>query len=211
MIINGLKRNLKSIMAVNKITDLDAWADGQIRSKLWLIQLLETYISDEFSNKMPTIWQLAGWYAQLAFFLYIRGNIAINKYRSFDVDHGCEVIAEAINNVWLIDEWKFKAITEDINTLDYNSPWKYHSPSPNIIINTSCEHMESAEWFNRIPKGKLVVLQSTDMKHSTHIAKVKSVDELRKQLPLSEYYYADTLKIEYKNWSFKRFMTIGIK
>ena len=197
-------------MAVHKIIDLDAWSDGQMRSKMWLLQELEAIIDEQFT-KPATIWQLAGWYGQLAFLFYVRHHTPIDKWRSFDIDQNCEVIAEAINNVWLIDEWKFKAITNDINTLDYNSPWIYHSPPPDVVINTSCEHMEEKHWFDSIPEGKLVALQSTNMKHSSHCSKVSSVNELKKQLPLSEYYFADTLEIKYTQWSFKRFMTIGVK
>lgn len=197
-------------MAVNKITDLEAWSDSQTKSKMWMAQILEAYIPAEF-DRTPTIWQLAGWYAMPAFMLYVRGNVNINKYRSFDIVPEYEVIAESINNVWLIDKWKFKAITLDINEIDYASPWKYHSPSPDIIINTSCEHIESKEWFKNIPKGTFVILQSTDMKHSDHYSRVKSVNELKKMYKLSDYYFADTLKIKYEQWSFNRYMTIGVK
>lgn len=197
-------------MAVNKITDLEAWSDGQMKSKMWMIQMLEQYIPAEF-NHPPTIWQLASWYAMPAFMLYVRNNIEIDKYRSFDIVPECEVIAESINNAWLIDEWKFKALTLDINEIDYSSPWKYHSLPPNIIINTSCEHMESKKWFENIPKGIFVVLQSTDMKHSDHHSRVESIDQLKKMYNLGDYYFAGTLKIKYEQWSFNRFMTIGVK
>lgn len=196
-------------MAVFKITDLDAWSDGQMRSKMWMIDILEQYIKGEFV--MPTIWQLAGWYAIPAFLLHIRQNVSINKYRSFDTDPACEVISEAINNTWLLKEWKFKSTTLDINELDYSAPWHYHSPDPDIIINTSCEHMETTQWFDNIPSGKFVVLQSTDMKHSDHHSRVESVTELKQQLKLSDYFFADELEIKYSEWSFKRFITIGVK
>lgn len=210
MITIGLNGNLRSNMAINKIIDLEAWSDGQAKSKAWLICLLEKYIDGNF-NTPPTIWQLAGWYALPANMLFVRGNVNIDKYRSFDISPEAEVIAEAINNTWLIDKWKFKAITQDINEIDYNSPWCYHSPSPDIIINTSCEHIEQDAWFRNIPAGKFVILQSTNMKHSDHYSRVDAVTELKKKYNLSDYLFADELEIKYETWSFKRFMTIGIK
>ncbi|NJO62360.1 MAG: hypothetical protein HC836_30295 [Richelia sp. RM2_1_2] len=197
-------------MAVYKIVDLDAWADGQIRSKLWLVQELEQIVNDIFF-KPVNIWNLAGWYGQTAFLFFIRSHINIEKWRSFDVDPSCEVISESINNVWLIEEWKFKAITADINEINYATPWNYYSPDPDIIINTSCEHMTSTSWFNNIPNEKLVVLQSTNMDHSDHYLKAQSIDEFKEQFPLARYFYADEIEIKYKTWSFKRFMIIGEK
>ena len=34
---------------------------------------------------------------------------------------------------------------------------------PDTIINTSCEHIHDFElWYNKIPKGKLIILQGND-------------------------------------------------
>ena len=182
--------------------EFDAWSSGQVGSKIWLCEELEK-ISIDLSN----IWILGGWYGILSFLLLSRNNI--NQIRSFDIDLNCEKIADNINKLWLIDNWKFKAVTKNINTLNYTS--QEFGFVPKIVINTSTEHIFGNEWFHNIPSGTLTIIQSTNQKHSDHYFCVNTVDELIERYKISSLLFAGTKEFTYPDSSFKRFMIIGNK
>ena len=42
--------------------------------------------------------------------------------------------------------------------------------SPDTVINTSCEHIENFnEWYDKIPKGKIVILQTNNYFDFEHV------------------------------------------
>lgn len=178
----------------------DAFSNGQVDSKLWLCSELESI--NQHPN--PSIWILGGWYGIQAFLLLSRDRMNIKEVRSFDVDPECQPVADKINNNWEIQEWKFKAFTQDCNTLDYTNP-------PDIVINTSVEHFDSTEWFDRIPKETLVCLQGNDMNHDDHHSQYTNLDSFVNAFPLTEVKFIGEHKFSYPSWSFTRFMLIGSK
>lgn len=186
---------------------MDAFADGQIGSKLWLCEELEKLAPGYFST--AGIWVLGGWYGFLSFLLFARGNLAIRQIRSFDIDEQAVETANLVNKNWEIQAWKFRAFRADVNRLDYQSS-QYGEP-PQIVINTSCEHFDRLEWWKQIPSNCLIVLQSTDMSHRDHVGGVTSLTELSKRHPMTRLLYQGTKEFIYPNRSFRRFMMIGFK
>jgi hypothetical protein len=83
---------------------------------------------------------------------------------------------------------------------------------PDTIINTSCEHIPNfKEWYNKIPAGKLVILQSNNFfELDEHINCVNDLDDFASQAPLSEILYEGELDLS-KHVNYTRFMRIGIK
>jgi len=185
--------------------NFDAFSSGQIGSKLWLCQELEKI---RFAQPQ-SIWILGGWYGVLAFLLLSRERIPIAKIRSFDLDESANRLADILNENWVWRDWKFKAVTKDANSLVYGEGES--SPPPDIVINTSTEHFESREWFERIPKGVIVALQSNDMDHEDHVANVRTTAELEARFPLTDRLYSGERPFVYPTWRFRRFMTIGRK
>jgi hypothetical protein len=181
-------------MEINK----DAFSSGQIGSKLWLCEELER--TGWFSS-MAHIY--GGWHGVLAFLLLSRGKFQVHKIRSLDIDPSCQDIADMLNENWVIKDWTFKAFTQDCN--------KFEGQYADLIINTSTEHFDSMEWFNRIPKGTRVVLQGNDMPHEEHVNNTTSLKEFVDLFPLSNYMYTGEKVFQYPDWGFKRFMCIGIK
>ena len=178
----------------------DAFSNGQVESKLWLCEHLEkiNYI------ETPRIWILGGWYGITGFLLFSRNNMKIQEIRSYDMDPECEEIADKINNNWLIDSWKFKAFTADCNQLEYSNP-------PDIVINTSTEHFDSMEWFEKIPDNTIVCLQGNDMNHEDHFSHYKTLEQFSNSFPLKNIFYSGEKKFVYPTWNFTRFMLIGVK
>ena len=114
---------------------------------------------------------------------------------------------------------KFKATTQDILDIDYNN-FCYKSIRSNgskcdlvdtadTIINTSCEHiLDFANWYDKIPKGKLVVLQSNDfIDVDEHVNCVKDSLHFEQMAPLSKVLFTGELDIE----KYTRYMRIGIR
>jgi len=187
----------------------DAWADSQIASKIWLCQHLELLCEGlQYTLHNHRIAVYAGWYGVLSFILLTRGNIKYVQWvRSFDVDPVCEDIADEINCHWVMKDWKFKAVTKDVNDQQWTTP----SNDPTIVINTSTEHFDKQDWFFKIPKGILVALHSTDMKHEEHVNTVDSLEEFKNRYPLSKVEYFGEREFSYPDREFRRFMIIGRK
>jgi hypothetical protein len=65
-----------------------------------------------------------------------------------------------------------------IHTYPYNM-FNVDMESFDVIINTSCEHIDLKKWLKLIPKGKLVGLQSTNLPYKYHISIVKDAKEFQ--------------------------------
>jgi|688.fasta_scaffold253121_2 hypothetical protein len=178
----------------------DAFSSGQIDSKLWLCKELENLF-----DKIDNIWIYGGWYGTTAFLLRTRDRIEIKKIYSYDIDPQCEIIADVINENWVSKEWKFKAFTQDCNLL------RPQLGQPDLIINTSTEHFETMDWWNSIPKGTVVAIQGNNMLHDDHYIHTKNLNHFIKTYKVSEILYKGALDFNYPDWSFTRYMLIGVR
>ena len=88
--------------------DSDCFSQGQLKSKVWLVNELKN-----LDLNLGTVFLCAGWYATLAVMMF-ENNLMIKKIRSFDIDSSCIEIAERFNKHWEMDSWRFKAITKNI-------------------------------------------------------------------------------------------------
>jgi len=178
--------------------DKDAFSNGQIDSKLWLCQELEKI---GWASDLTHIY--GGWHGILSFLLLSREKFRVERIESFDVDSLCEPIADMINENWVIKEWQFKAFTLDCN--------QGVRGTPDLIINTSTEHFESMEWFDRIPKGTRIILQGNNMPHDDHFICSNNLQEFVNRYKLQTIIYQGSLDFNYPSWNFSRYMVIGIK
>jgi hypothetical protein len=181
-------------MEVNK----DAFSSGQIGSKIWLCEELEKL---NWSSHLTYIY--GGWYGVTAFLLLNRGKFHVDKIRSLDIDPACEQVADMINENWVWQEWKFKAFTQDCNN--------FEGQYGDLVINTSTEHFDSMQWFDRLPTGTRVILQGNNMPHDDHVIHSNTLDDFVNHYPLSTINFKGEKNFVYPNWSFTRYMVIGIK
>lgn len=182
----------------------DSFSTGQIGSKLWLGEALHrvyTYNSIETPLQGLRIRVLAGWYCTTNFILRTQNLIPIAHVSSYDLDPTCEPLAVNVNRLW---HWQaeFTATTADVNELDWNEP-------VDLVINTSVEHIESREWFDRIPSGTMVAIQGNDMPHDDHVHAYSSIDDFSNSWPMSESLYTGEKSFKYPTWEFTRYMKIG--
>jgi hypothetical protein len=176
----------------------DAFSNGQVDSKLWLCRELEKL---EWTSELTHIY--GGWYGVLAFLLLSRERFKVDRIESFDIDPLCESIADMINENWVIKEWQFKAFTLDCS--------QGVRGAPDLIINTSTEHFENMDWFDRIAKGTRVILQGNNMPHDEHVVHSATLNEFISQYPLSKIIYQGEKLFVYPKWQFTRYMLIGVK
>lgn len=204
----------------------DALSRGQIQSKKWLVEELKNAMypdgqGEQRSARMDRFWRMvyicASWYGILGDLILEEFSDKVGQVRGFDLDEHAVTVANRLMKHW--DEgWKFKSAVKDITDLNFKSDTNtFHrfggeevvrEDTPSMIINTSCEHIPNfEEWFSRIPKGKLVVLQSNDyFDWHEHVNCVEDLYAFEHQTPLRTVLYSGELGLP----KYNRFMRIGI-
>jgi len=210
---SSLIKPIKTLVNENKNFDKDCISRGQLKSKIWLIDTLL-----QLDVKLGNVFLCAGWYATIVPLLVEKG-LQFNSIRSFDIDPDVWKISEIFNKDLVANGWKFKAQTLDIHDLKYdefkfttiksNGETEQLKESANTIINTSCEHIENfSEWYNKIPTGKLVILQSNNyFELPEHVNCVEDSVHFEKMAPFSKVLFTGELELE----KYTRYMRIGYK
>jgi hypothetical protein len=176
---------------------MDAFWQGQMKSKEWLIQELNRVRA--YTPDWPSVDIHGGWVGVLASLLF-QSNLYLRHINSIDIDPTCENIASDMNQIEL-EAGKFRAITQDMCTFRSDA---------DIIINTSCEHITQDEydlWLSGLPQNSLIVLQSNNYTIPEHVRIAKDLDEFKEQSGLETVLYAGQLVLPL----YTRFMIIGKK
>ncbi len=190
---------------VMALVNTDAFSVAQMQSKLWMVERLERTLDEyEIREEGYRIWILAGWYGLTNLLIRTRNKIRVKEVRSYDIDPSCEGIADSVNNLWVFKAWEFKAHTADINTLEYR-------PSPDIVINTSIEHMSSNQWWDNIPAGTFVCLQGSNLIDTDHVNPINSSRDLLEKYPLNDLFYEGIKLFQFNDTTFNRSMIMGVK
>lgn len=171
---------------------LDAFWQGQISSKEWLIDKLRpnlflTPVSVDIHG---------GWVGTLASLLF-QSNLPIKNIRSIDIDPTCESIATMMNKKEEM-EGRFRAVTADMCAIRSDA---------DIVINTSCEHITQDQydlWLSGMPHNSLLVLQSNNYDIPEHVRTAKNLDEFKQQCGINVL-WAGELELPL----YTRFMIIG--
>ena len=188
---------------------MDAFSDGQIGSKLWLCRELETALRgrNAADEKGFHLQVYAGWYGLLPFLLMARERVAFSRVELFDIDGEAARVSSAVN-----DHWRFgglyRAEARDVNI----EPKLDSRGRPDIVINTSCEHFASDQWWKNLEAGTIVAIQGTDMPHVEHVKTFASLADFRSAFaPWGQILYEGQMDFKYATLAFSRFMIIGIK
>lgn len=192
------------------LTQLDVPALGsalnanQIASKMWLADALH----DTVGPRLGRVRILGGWFGVLAAVLLHDRRFAIREIESVDIDPRCAPVATAVNATH-VREGRFEARTADMLELDYPAPTGGTADAPDIVVNTSCEHLADFDrWYERVPAGTLLALQSNDyVACDEHVNCVKDLAAFRAQAPLAEVLFAGECRMR----RYTRYMLIGRK
>ena len=178
----------------NPMRTMDAFWSGQLRSKEWLIDCLDEYVSMPMSIDIN-----GGWVGVLASMMF-QSNIPITTIRSIDIDPHCEHIANEMNRIEY-NRGVFRAITGDMVNIRSDA---------DIVINTSCEHITQDDydiWLSGLRHDALIVVQSNNYDIPEHIRTAKSLDEFVEQSGLEKILYNGSLELPL----YTRYMIIGHK
>src|SRR5262249_6026718 len=177
-----------------------AFNHKQVACKMWARDALFAHLGPRF----PTVWILGGWYGVLAAILLDDPRFAIGHIRSIDLDPAVAPVAETLN-AEAAAAGRFSASAADMYGLDYHGS----GSRPDLVINTSCEHIPDLQgWLVLLPPGMPVLLQSNNYAtEPTHVNIVRSLRHFAESAALSRLVHSGELKL--KNYT--RFMLIGLR
>jgi len=169
---------------------------NQITCKKWLVESLHNVSGGELGR----ICVLGGWFGVLGAMLLHDPRFKIESVSSIDLDPDCEEVANCLNRTH-VDSGKFRFLTADMYEMDFADG------AFDLIVNTSCEHLETiGKWFERIPSGTLLTLQSNNyFGIDGHVNCVGSLEQFKAQVPLAEVMFEGELALK----KYTRFMLIG--
>ena len=196
--------DIAATLSRHRVPDLGhALNPNQIVSKRWLADALVAAAGGRFG----TITVLGGWFGVLPALLLDDRRLAIGRVVSVDVDPRCAEVARSLNATH-VKSGRFAAVTADMHAIAYAPP-AARGADPDLVVNTSCEHLaDFAGWFDRVPGGQLVALQSNDYYAiAEHVNCVPDLAAFRAQAPLAEVLYAG----ERPRKRYRRFMLVGRK
>ena len=176
------------LLEFSPLTLQGSFESGLILNKLWLIHELRK-IQDQFS----TIYILGSWYGNMSILL-VKNNIQYDHIVNVDKDAGVVRRAQHIARVLGIDD-RIEPMVKDANRLDYRQ-----LDQDGLVINCSCHDMENRGWFDHIPDGILVALQSRD-----------DVDHDLSAYDLSETLYQGSRSAEDPETDYRSLLRIGVK
>lgn len=192
---------IRNVENDKKTRILDAFWAGQLNSKLWLVDELNKLV-----NSNSNVYVFGGWVGVLSSILFQCSTFKINKIRSIDLDSWCEKVADDVCKIHEMNEWRFKARTADMSIYEYE--WGI---SPDIVINTSAEHVTQAtydQWYEKIPANTTVVVQGNNFYNcSEHIRCSSSLDNFKIQNRVSDLLFEGELETD----MYTRYMCIWKK
>ncbi len=184
---------------------MDAFSDGQMGSKLWLCEILEKFFPER--DSFPNVWVYGSWYGLLPFLMLTRDRYNFQSFTLIDIDAEAIEISKKVLNHWMFANH----VRFDFRVEDCAAPTMGRA-KPDLVINTSCEHIASMDWWKTIPEGCNYLLQSTNMKHDEHVNLVHSAEELRDRVrPSRAPLFLGTKQFVYPELEFDRYMILGMR
>lgn len=174
---------------------------NQWESKTWLMEILA--VVNEKEN--PVIWVLGSWYGTVIvplIFEYIKD---VKEVHLFDYDSEAFEICHSLHGKW---NGKIVRHQRDINfEIDL---LKSYEVQPDIVINTSCEHMWHMRDLLLEDKSILYAFQSNNFDlEPAHINGAYSLEKFKEQCGLTTIEYEGSKPFHDIDDGYKRWMVIG--
>lgn len=190
----------------------DAFTLGQLSSKAWL---LEELFNITLKRDPSTAVLLGSWVGTLVLPFLERADTSwriaqMERVYGIDSDPEAVDLSEQFNHRLVESNWRYKGVVADVDMLncsdmEFETGGELITLRPDIVFNTSCEHM-SADWFHTCHPDQLVVMQTNDSPdYDGHINTCASMDEVREKYPMRDCLYSGELVTP----AYTRFMQIG--
>jgi D-arabinose 1-dehydrogenase-like Zn-dependent alcohol dehydrogenase len=163
----------------------DAFRIKQMQSKAWLIDQIQS----QNISKDSKILIIGSWLGFTSWCLYKMGYQHITE---IDLDARLEKFAKHLNRF----NKNFTHISDDVNNIDTS---KF-----DIVINTSCEHIDNDKWFKSLNSKSLVFLHSNNLPGYEHTNNSTDLNDMIKKYPLTLKYSGS---LNFNDW--QRFMLVG--
>jgi hypothetical protein len=167
-----------------------------VASKVWLLTKLS-----RIAPRVGTIYVLGSWYGNLGVLLALDPVIKYKKLINVETDPKFLQASRRIQHHLGMDNTQY--MLANANDLDYRQ-----LGSDGVVINTSLTDMPGRAWFDHIPAGTLVAMQSRD--HDPGY-EAHSTQDITDRFPLSEVIYDGRLELEDPETRYTRYMAIGVK
>jgi hypothetical protein len=178
---------------------MQSLSDNQFVNKQWLVDKLLPYVQN--LTVCNNIAVLGSWYGLLSAMLreHVDKDVLITNIDAdpMSTDMGMKLLNSDIyaNNKFIVDD----AVNHYVE-----KSYRYQ-----VVINTSCEHMEKddVKLLVRLkPKNTIICFQSNNYGSvASHINTSNSLEEFVKDLDLLDVFYADKLVLD----QYERYMVIG--
>ena len=184
-----------------------AFSSGQLASKSWLLDKLRMHMPKD-DNLCVAI--LGGWIGTLVDPLH--RYFAIERIYGIDTDADAIEKSEKLNRKYVQNNWSYKGVVADVSLLysdamSFTTEGELINVKPNILINSSCEHM-GTEWYETADEDQLIVMQTNNSKEfDGHINPCYTVKEMQDRYHLSKCLYVGELQTPV----YTRYMQIGFK
>jgi len=178
--------------------------DNQFASKEWLVEELHKHIRYK-KNNISDVCILGSWYGLTSLLLKER----LNRFGSNPHIHNVDV--DPATRQYALNLFEGMNFTKNHFIVEEADCWIFDNPRKcDIIINTSCEHMEQEDLrlITSMKKPSAIICFQGNNYHDvqSHINTHDSLDEFVESLNLTRVYYKGTLD---RN-NYERYMVIGI-
>jgi hypothetical protein len=167
-----------------------------IASKVWLLEKLE-----QIQQHYTTMYILGSWYGNLAVYITLQPTIQVDRIINVETD--VEMLDTSQSILDRVGATNVKYMLSDANELDYRQ-----LGTAGVVVNTSLTDMQGRDWFDNIPAGTLVAMQSRD--HDPGRA-AHSTQDIMDRYPLSQVLYHGTMQLRDPQTEYTRYMVIGVK
>ena len=195
----------------------DAFTLGQLASKGWLLTELRKVTPHSHPANLAILGCWIGTLVQ-----QLKGQVlsmpewgsehVTSRIYGFDQDPAIVELSEQFNHRLVQAGWQYKGVVADVSMLDCNNMvfetgGELIEVKPDVVINTSCEHMDS-DWFYTCDTDQLIVMQTNDSPdYEGHINTCESIADMQAKYPLSNSLYCGALETP----AYTRFMQIGYR
>lgn len=187
----------------------DAFSKGQLVSKAWMLDKL-CHHADLLPQQHYTVAVLGCWIGSIV--EPLMSVVNTQRIYGLDVDPGAVELAEQFNQRHVQNSWQFKGVVADASVLNtslmqFETGGELIEVTPDIVINTSCEHMDN-HWFDTAAPDQLIVMQTNDSPHyEGHINVCATVAEMQQKYTMSRVLYAGEMRTP----AYTRLMQIGYR
>jgi hypothetical protein len=133
----------------------------------------------------------------------INADIAFNKIINVDIDKRVLTVGKRLAD--LLGDSRLEFMQKDANTLDYRQ-----LGDDGLVINFSTTNIEGSDWFDKIPKGTMVVLKGRNNDEGA-VNKFRTLDEFQTKYSLTKTLYSGSLTLKDRTTDYDCYLVIGIK